>query len=140
MAIELSPRPSVLDVRWPDAIDAAQVTLPAEQQAQRDRRRRLRRACNTLQLHRLCAHRRCRKARRCRGDPLACYRTCEHWLPDPIEQWISKLIAAPTIEQYVNELAASQRLAWECWIAGLRAADVRARLTRLTRIAGRGKR
>jgi len=78
-------------------------------------------ACDALRLFRACHRERCRKARACRGDPVAC---CERApVPEPAREWVTGLLLAEQLPwlPLLAEGNAANRAAYECWIAGIEA-------------------
>ncbi len=75
-------------------------------------------ACDALRLHRVCRRERCRKAQACRGNPPACYARAA--VPEPVREWVARLLLAegmPWLPLIVDH--AANRVAYECWVAGL---------------------
>ena len=75
-------------------------------------------ACEALRLHRACARETCRKAQRCRGNPAACHRRAE--APEPVRDYVAWLMLADRVP-WISSPDPQQRLAYECWIAGIEA-------------------
>jgi hypothetical protein len=75
-------------------------------------------ACEALRLHRACARETCRKAQTCRGNPAACHRRAE--APEPVRDYVAWLMLADRLP-WITTANPQQRLAYECWVAGIEA-------------------
>ena len=84
-----------------------------------------RRACDMLHLHRACEHGNCRKAQACRGHAMDCYPRAG--VPEQAADWVATLMLAERLPWMMASGRAEDRLAYECWIAGIEArANLRA--------------
>lgn len=84
-------------------------------------RARHRYACDALLLHRVCMRETCRKAQCCRGNAVACFQRAR--VPEAVIDWIATLLLAehmPWLPLLARERA-TERLAYQCWIAGIEA-------------------
>lgn len=76
------------------------------------------RTCALLRLHRVCGHARCRRAQACR-NPLAC--PARAAVPEAVQDHVAALLLAERLPFVPAGANAQNRLAYECWIAGLEA-------------------
>jgi hypothetical protein len=89
-------------------------------------RRGLREACNWLELSRICRKARCRKAGRCRGEPLACLRAGLALAPEPAREFVRSMMQARDLGLSFEEAfedAADCHDGYFAWLDGLRAAN-----------------
>jgi len=83
-----------------------------------------RHACDWLELHRLCRHRRCRHAGRCRGEPVSCLHAGVPRVPRSARYFVTSMMRAqdlglPFEEAFEN--AADYFDSYEAWVIGLEA-------------------
>jgi hypothetical protein len=85
-----------------------------------------RHGCNWFELFRLCRRSRCRKAGRCRGEPVACLQAGVRHAPDNVRQFVSSMMKAQELGLSFEEAfedAADYHDAYFAWLAGLQAAQ-----------------
>jgi len=111
---------SALAIMPPEPQPAAILT-PEQHRAERAAWRH---ACNWFQLHHLCDHGRCRRAGRCRGDPMACLRAGVPRVPQSARDFVSSMMKAQDLGLPFEEAfedAADCFEGYEAWSAGLAA-------------------
>lgn len=84
-----------------------------------------RHACDWFELHHLCANANCRKARGCRGEPMACLRAAIPQVPESARQFVRGMIEGQEVGLDFEEAfedAEEFQDGWAAWIAGLQAA------------------
>lgn len=97
---------------------AASAMHPAERLAWRH-------ACDWLALYCICRNARCHRAQRCRGEPVACLRAGAARAPQPVRDFVSRMMKAQELGLSVDEAlddAADDFDSYDAWIAGLEAA------------------
>lgn len=105
-------------------LDAMRGTLaqatPGQERAQH------RFVCDALRLHRACARGACRRARRCRGNALACVAKAD--VPEAVLDHIAATMVAASAPALglLSRGRAENRVAYESWIAGIEAGARRA--------------
>ena len=102
------------------------LSQPSLSHAQRSAERAAwRHACDWLELHHLCANARCRRAGRCHGEPMACFRAAVPLVPEAARQFVRRMIEGQELGLDFEEAfegAADFHDGWFAWIAGLQAA------------------
>ena len=117
-----SPPPRTADGGW----SGNSTGVGAAGDLHRLERRGLREACNWLELPRICRKARCRKAGRCRGEPLACLRAGLARAPEPAREFVRSMMQARDLGLSFEEAfedAADCHDGYFAWLDGLRAAD-----------------
>jgi hypothetical protein len=104
-----------------------QSALPVLSHEQRVAQRAVfRHACDWLDLHHLCANARCRKAKSCRGEPMACLRVGVAQAPESARTFVRLMIEGKELglsfEEAMDDAEEFQD-GWAAWIAGLKAAQ-----------------
>jgi hypothetical protein len=85
-----------------------------------------RHACDWLELHHLCSNTDCNRAKRCRGEAVACLRAAIPHVPESARQFVRSMIEGQELGLSFEEaFEDAEELAdgWEAWIAGLQAAS-----------------
>jgi hypothetical protein len=110
--------------RLRDAADAPGEPFNAAREIARGESDDARFVCNTLRLFLVCPRAACRKARCCRGHSRFC--RDERGVAAPLEahEWAEALLEAARVGDTVDAVEAAhaeEKLAYDCWVAGIEA-------------------
>jgi len=89
-----------------------------------------RHACDWFELHRICRQARCRRAGRCRGEPVGCLRAGARRVPQPARDFVRAMMQAQELGLPFEEAfedADDYHDGYFGWLAGLAASRQRSR-------------